>query len=90
MAGPSGRRPSPLNGDQAVPGLRLRLGEPTWHDSFLFHFVPGHAPEGTSPIGLGMGIMWPSSLAFVLGLKAGASCEGGPYAQCSILISSCI
>jgi hypothetical protein len=42
-------RQNPLNGDRAVPGLRLRPGGPTRHDPFLFRAMSGHVPKGTSP-----------------------------------------
>jgi hypothetical protein len=42
------------NGDRAVPGLRLRLGELARHDSFLIRVVLGHTPEGMSPVRLGL------------------------------------
>jgi hypothetical protein len=37
----------PLNGDRAVLELHLRLDRLARHDLFLFHAMPGHAPEGT-------------------------------------------
>jgi hypothetical protein len=45
----------PLNGDWAMPRLRLRPGGPARHNPFLFCVVSGLISEGTSPTELGPG-----------------------------------
>jgi hypothetical protein len=51
MVGPSARH-DPLNGDQVVPGLRLRPDRPARHDPFLFIAVSSCASKDTSPVRL--------------------------------------